>query len=171
MSGYQIIGLVCLIFLFIIFLFSSIHYGTPYPLVCFFILMIVGGLLARTLFRKERKHLKKKKKTEEIPGWNLFKKTSIYIMLIVIIGIPLLSIPSYLAGTLTLNYKYLAAYVAFIATFGVFGVLSAIVIRKKPEYMFSFPINDITFLLTLILVTLASLGTFVLLYLFLLSLL
>jgi len=155
MNAYRIIGLVGLVILFIIFLLGSILYSTPYPLVGFFILILVGELLTRTLFRKE-KQLIKKRKTEEIPGWNIYMK----LMLFILIAYPLLSIPRYLAGT---PLKTLSAgYVALIAGFGTLGVLGRIVIRNKPEYMFTFPLHDTAFMLTFALVILACIGAFAL---------
>ncbi len=129
--------------------------------------MLVGGLLTRTLFRKERQ-LAKKRKAEEISAWKFSKKIYTKLMLFILIVYPLLSIPRYLAGT---PLKTLSAgYVALIAAFGTFGVLTGVGIRRgyiKPEHMFTFPLHDATFMLTFALVTIASIGAFALTFAFL----
>jgi VIT1/CCC1 family predicted Fe2+/Mn2+ transporter len=106
-------------------------------MVWFFILVLVGELLSRTLFRKE-KQLRKKRKTEEIfetdddVQWNMY----IYFVLFILIGYPLLSIPRYFAGTPL--KALLAGYALLIIVFGIFGVLIRIYIgNKKPKLGFT----------------------------------
>jgi len=126
----RIIGLVILIIFFIFSIYGSILIGNPYGVVSFFILVLASGLLVRIVFRKEYQ-LYKKGKTEEVSKWNMYLK----LMLLVLIGYPLLSIPRYSAGTPLKTL--LDGYAALIAAFGTLGILSRIfVLNKKPKLGF-----------------------------------
>jgi len=165
MNVYRAIGLVCLIILFTIFLLGSILYGTPYPIVWFFVLVPVGYLVTRIMFRKELRLIKKGKK-EEISTWNNFKNMYIKLMLFILIGYPLLAVPRYLAGT---PLKTLSVgFIAFFAAYVTYGVLITIFIQRgyiKLEHMFTFPAHDLTFILVVVFVILASLGVLAMIYL------
>lgn len=157
---YRIIGLVGVTVLFIIFLFGSILYRTPYPLIWFSVLAIVGWLVVKMLFRKE-KQLIKKRKEAEISAWNIYVK----MLLLLLIAYPFFSIPRYLAGTPL--ETLLAGYIGFIASFGTLGVLGKVLGLYKPEYMVTFPVRDTSFMLKFIFVVLVSIGVFFLVFNFL----
>jgi len=157
MNAYRIIGLGVVAALLIIFLLSSILYRTLYPLIWFFILVIVGWLVAKTLFRKE-KQLITKKKEEEISARNVFLK----LLLFLLIAYPFLSIPRYLAGTPVKTL--LAGYIGFIAGFGTMWILGKVLGLYKPEYRFTFPVHNRIFILKVVFLTLASIGAWFLLF-------
>ena len=136
MNAYRIVGLVSFIVLLIFSLYGSILYGSPYPLVSFLFLTLVGVLLARILFKKE-KQPRKKRKTEEKFEWNMYMN----LMLIILVLYPLLSIPRYSAGTPI--KALLAGYAILIMAEGIFGILVRIYIwNKMPNLRFT-PISEL----------------------------